>query len=191
MTVIMARRSGFSIWPIAIAFNALLLAVCVFIVTQEVKRHEAGVQDLNRKILAEQQTLRVLDAEWAYLTRPQRLEDLLAMKANGGVMPAEPDVAESTMETPAETPKKTASIEPAAGVASVAAKPKDVQVAVKPATVQKIAVKAEPKKPLVKKAPKAPEKDIVWSIKRPAASPRQAQVAAYPARAGVAKPILE
>lgn len=193
--VITTRRSGFSVWPIAIGFNALLLAACVFIVTQEVKRHEAGVQELNREILAEQQTLRVLDAEWAYLTRPQRLEDLLAMKANGGEMPEDTAETKLTDVEPVQSaPQKTAAIEPSAGVATVAVKPaaKAAEPAQKPATVHKAAVKTEPKKPAAPKVAKSPEKDIVWPIKRPAAVQLQAKIASYPAaRAGVAKPILE
>ncbi|NBX66374.1 MAG: hypothetical protein EBQ96_05200 [Proteobacteria bacterium] len=189
MTTVISRRSGFSIWPIALAFNALLLAACVFIVTQEVKQHEASIAQFNRQILAEQQTMRVLDAEWAYLTRPQRLEELLAMR-------------EATPNTPqkeaSQTPVPTVvDIEPSVGTSAsiTTAKPKALKKVEKPAVTRVAEVKAvivKPKK-TEKIVQKKAEPDIVWSIKRQATQPKRAQLASgtYPVRAGVAKPILE
>lgn len=181
------RRPRFSIWPMALAFNALLLAACVFIVTQEVKQHEASIAKLNRQILAEQQTMRVLDAEWAYLTRPQRIEELLAMRD----VKVEPEKSNTDAVVVAD-------VEPSSGVVAtpVAVKPEPKVVkTVETKPVKKVVAKAEVIKPKKsqKAAKKEPEVDIVWSIKRPVAQPKQAQldVTAYPARAGVAKPILE
>lgn len=209
MTNIVSRHPRFSIWPIALAFNALLLAVCVFVVTQEVKQHEASITQFNRQILAEQQTMRVLEAEWAYLTRPQRLEELMAMRDG-----RENVSASNTMDpdSKASPSVDVTSVEPASGKidGSSEAKPKDVTpvVAAKPTRPQAEA-KAEikeartqkpvptpdvsKKKELEKQTKQNREPDIVWSIKRPVALPKQAQLTAnpYPVRAGVAKPILE
>jgi len=47
-----ARRPSFSFWPIAMVLNAVLLAFCVFAVTQAVKHRESEVIKLNHQILA-------------------------------------------------------------------------------------------------------------------------------------------
>lgn len=145
--IITPRRRVLSPWTPLLGIAAILLAVGVFGVTQSVKQREARVDQINRQILAEQQTMRVLDAEWAYLTRPQRLQDLIAMKANDGIMPpaavmvARVDPAPED-EAKAETKTETAVEQPAkVAVAAPTPTPTPVPVAVKAAVV----AKAEPK----------------------------------------------
>lgn len=65
-----------------------IIAVCLWImaasatgytlfwITFEVEKLEEELARLNREILREQETLHVLKAEWSYLNRPGRLEDL-------------------------------------------------------------------------------------------------------------------
>ena len=48
----------------------------LFWITFEVEKLEAELVRLNREILREQETLHVLKAEWSYLNRPGRLENL-------------------------------------------------------------------------------------------------------------------
>jgi|GEM_PF-2817644 len=192
--IITPRRRVLSPWTPLLGVAAILLAVGVFGVTQSVKQREAKVDQINRQILAEQQTMRVLDAEWAYLTRPQRLQDLMAMKANDGVMPpAAVMVArvDPAPEAKAEEPAKVAVAAPVVTppVPAVAKAPEVVKptvvAKVESAPVKtaplKVAVAAPAKKvapakvavaaPVVKTpaklttAPKIASNDYVWSPK--------------------------
>lgn len=177
------RRLHFSPWPIALALAAIALAAAVFAVTQSVQQREARVADLNRKLLSEQQTIRVLDAEWAYLTRPQRLEELMVLKTQRDVMPPTPAPIATIMP-------EDIKIEPAAGIVEKPLEaPKKKVVAVKKESkpVKKtIAAKSK------EKQTKTASLDGAWPIKRktPPARPT-IQPAKYPARAGVARPIVE
>lgn len=62
--------------------NILLLCVAaglgalLFRTSQSVQGAEDRLAELNRTIRQEQESIRVLDAEWDYLNRPQRLEAL-------------------------------------------------------------------------------------------------------------------
>lgn len=49
----------------------------LFNVTFKVEKLEAELGELNRQILANQQSIHVLKAEWSYLGRPERLETLI------------------------------------------------------------------------------------------------------------------
>lgn len=213
MSFTASRRRFFSPWPFALAAASVALAVGVFTVTQEVKRREAHVAELNRQILSEQQTLRVLDAEWAYLTRPQRLEDLMALRIGEMNTEDKADSAEAvdakeeevvtkdavpttpqtvTQAKPAAKPetKKIAATEPAAGVhRPVATSAVKKTVSAKPASIKSVSSKTK-------------SADMVWPIARkhqktPAdaskkrAAPAGIQQISYPPRAGVARPIVE
>jgi len=143
--IITSRRRVLSPWTPLLGIAAILLAIGVFGVTQSVKQREAKVDQINRQILAEQQTMRVLDAEWAYLTRPQRLQDLIAMKANDGVMPPPAVMVariDPTPEEKTETKAEAAAEQPAkVAVAAPVPTPTPTPVAVK----AKVVAKAEPK----------------------------------------------
>lgn len=198
------RHFRFSPWPILMVLVAIGMAVGVFTVTQRVQQREAHVAELNHKLLSEQQAMRVLDAEWAYLTRPQRLEELIAMKVEKGEMPPVP--------TPIATmaPEVSAKVEPAAGVVEAKAEePKKEQLKktapeaaekkdLKPVAPKKLAAKKETAKKPVKTASlkaktKTPAmKNDVWPIARKNASAaRPSQKIAGMPRVGVARPIVE
>ncbi len=49
----------------------------LFNVTFKVEKLEAELGELNRQILADQQSIHILKAEWSYLDRPERLELLI------------------------------------------------------------------------------------------------------------------
>lgn len=195
-----ARAFRFSPWPIVMTLSAIGLAVGVFVVTQGVQQREARVASLNRQLLSEQQTLRVLDAEWAYLTRPQRLENLVSMKAGQAVVPPAPAPIQNT--APAAS---VAKVEPASGevetpkAAEVKPVPAKKEIAQKTEPKKAEAKKAEPKKLAAAPVKKAKDDDLVWSIKRgapkaPAASgvtPVAARHNTGPARVGIARPIVE
>ena len=59
----------------------LLLATCagitLFLVKHEVQEREDRLNALHREILADQEAIQVLNAEWSYLNRPDRLEHLI------------------------------------------------------------------------------------------------------------------
>ncbi|MBU6235595.1 MAG: hypothetical protein KGQ41_07100 [Alphaproteobacteria bacterium] len=202
-TLITTRRSGFSVWVFALMLNAALLAVAVFMVTQDVRQREGRVNELNRQILSEQQTIRVLDAEWAYLTRPQRIEELVSMKEQQGMAAvAEAPAAKAEEAVKTEKPVEkvaekapVAKIEPASGTTQ-APKPVAKTAMVTPEKPKADAEKKEVKKvaeviekpkpqPQVKKIAQAD--DLVWSVKRK----NTGGVAMLPKRGGIARPIVE
>lgn len=59
----------------------LLLATCagitLFLVKHEVQEREDRLHALHREILADQEAIQVLNAEWSYLNRPDRLQHLV------------------------------------------------------------------------------------------------------------------
>ena len=59
----------------------LLIATCagitLFLIKGEVQEREDRLSALNRQILADQEAIQVLNAEWSYLNRPDRLEHLI------------------------------------------------------------------------------------------------------------------
>lgn len=59
----------------------LLLATCagisLFLIKHEVQEREDRLNALHREILADQEAIQVLNAEWSYLNRPDRLEHLI------------------------------------------------------------------------------------------------------------------
>ena len=67
----MIRRSTLFCIGLSVAVGAGL-----FSVGHEVKQQEAALARINRTILENQKAVHVLRAEWAYLNRPQRLQEL-------------------------------------------------------------------------------------------------------------------
>ncbi|MBT5415916.1 MAG: hypothetical protein HOH66_06150 [Rhodospirillaceae bacterium] len=61
---------------LAIVGLIALIGIGLFHLTHEVRELEEELARLNRDILAEQEAAHVLKAEWSYLTRPDRLEEL-------------------------------------------------------------------------------------------------------------------
>jgi cell division protein FtsL len=61
---------------IAIVVLIGLIGIGLFHLTHEVRELEQELARLNHDILAEQEATHVLKAEWSYLTRPDRLEEL-------------------------------------------------------------------------------------------------------------------
>lgn len=203
MTAFLAsRRQTASLWPYVMMLAGVLMAVAVFTVTQSVKQREARLRALNTRILSEQQTIRILDAEWAYLTRPQRLEELMSIRAAANQPPPEktPDTAPKEKAEPAKTPTPAA-IEPAVGTAKIQA-PEKVE---KPVVKTTVKTEKTPEKPVVIKATQAKtattkkeEKDIVWPIEKlRVKTQHKTEPAPRPAPAipvkhgGIARPILE
>lgn len=67
-------RPGTVIWLLLI----IIVSYTMFQVKYEVMQQEQTLAQLNKQITEGRQQLRVLDAEWAYLTRPDRLDRLAA-----------------------------------------------------------------------------------------------------------------
>lgn len=61
---------------------ATCLGVALFMVKHEVQRREEQLATLHREILASQEAIHVLEAEWSYLNRPDRLEALVRRHLN-------------------------------------------------------------------------------------------------------------
>ena len=68
----MMKISFIAVW-LLLAAGAI---AAMFHITFEVEKLEARLHDTNRQIVREQETIHVLQAEWSYLNRPQRLESL-------------------------------------------------------------------------------------------------------------------
>ena len=56
---------------------ATCLGVALFMLKHEVQRREEQLAQLHRQILSSQEAIHVLEAEWSYLNRPDRLEALV------------------------------------------------------------------------------------------------------------------
>ena len=65
-------RNGTVVWLALAGLSALAL----FPITYKVKALEDELAQINRAHAHSQESIRVLRAEWAYLTRPERLADL-------------------------------------------------------------------------------------------------------------------
>ena len=61
---------------------ATCLGVALFLVKHEVQQREEQLASLHRQILASQEAIHVLEAEWSYLNRPDRLESLVRRHLN-------------------------------------------------------------------------------------------------------------
>lgn len=67
-------RPGTVIWLVLV----IVVGYAMFQVKYEVMRQEDTLAQLNRQITEGRERIRVLDAEWSYLTRPDRLNRLAA-----------------------------------------------------------------------------------------------------------------
>jgi type II secretory pathway pseudopilin PulG len=154
-TTTQARKpTSLSLWPIMMFVVAILMTAAVFTVTQSVKQNEARAKALNNQILTEQQAMRVLNAEWAYLTRPQRLEELIALKTTTD----EPTIKDTAPQKPVASviqrvaqPSSSVNLTP---VQKTQSKPKEIKI-VTPVVTKKMIQK-----------PAKKDKDIVWSDKK-------------------------
>ena len=69
--------------------GAILTGTLLFWTSQKVQISEARLRQIREAVAGEENTIRVLNAEWAYLTRPDRLEHLA--KTYLGMKPVSPD----------------------------------------------------------------------------------------------------
>jgi hypothetical protein len=56
---------------------ASLFGVAMFLIKHEVQVREAKLDTLHREILASQESIQILRAEWSYLNQPVRIESLI------------------------------------------------------------------------------------------------------------------
>jgi hypothetical protein len=103
--------------PGTIVWFCIVIAVgyAMFQVKYEVMQQEQTLASLNKQITDGREQIRVLNAEWSYLTRPSRIEDLSArfLHLNGmnsaqilplSAVPERADPSASLTKTPATTP---------------------------------------------------------------------------------------
>ena len=100
----MIRVAFIAVW-VSLATGAV---AAMFHITFEVEQLEARLHDLNRAIVREQETTHVLQAEWSYLNRPQRLESL-----SRELLPSHAPVESGQFVTFARLPKRDANPSPA------------------------------------------------------------------------------
>jgi len=65
-------RPGTVLWALCVA----LVSYALFQMKYEVMGQEDQLAALDKKIVASREAVRVLNAEWSYLTQPSRLDDL-------------------------------------------------------------------------------------------------------------------
>lgn len=63
---------GLFVWGVAAVVTGYLL----FYVSYRVEELETKLSQINEQILREQETIHILEAEWSYLNRPDRLQKL-------------------------------------------------------------------------------------------------------------------
>ncbi|HEX9536314.1 MAG TPA: hypothetical protein VF924_12625 [Stellaceae bacterium] len=177
-------RLGTLFWLVLVSTTGFAM----FGVKYQVQALEDQLGRTNRATAAEEHELRVLEAEWAYLTRPATLEAMnrqflslgpIATKqlhTTAADIPLRPPPPEPP-PPPAEPPPVVAAAEPAPAVSAAASEPEGVPVsAPEPATPQ---TAAEP--PTTQSALRA----MPALLEKPAAAPQLAKTA--PAKAA-AKP---
>ncbi len=106
---------------------AACLGVALFLVKYEVQEREEQLAALHREILANQEAVHVLEAEWSYLNRPSRLEALVRRHLNlvpldttqlGQIdrlpmrLPVLPSDPQATIDDPATAGAPTAALPP-------------------------------------------------------------------------------
>jgi cell division protein FtsL len=100
------------------AFNFVLvlvvlaLAFVLYSLEHRMRAGERAVGKLTREISEERETIRLLDAEWSFITRPERLERLA--REHAGMVPLAPaqvvpeaDLAGKVPERPAPNPAES------------------------------------------------------------------------------------
>jgi cell division protein FtsL len=111
----MILRPGTIVWLVLVVG----VGYAMFQVKYEVMRQENALASLNKQIAQNREQLRVLNAEWSYLTRPDRLERLAARYLNLGPIRAAQivaptDVPERPNATGPLAAPATASVDPSA-----------------------------------------------------------------------------
>ncbi|MBM3518030.1 MAG: hypothetical protein FJX56_09205 [Alphaproteobacteria bacterium] len=90
-------------WTLGALAVVAVLAAIVFRLKGEVQRLEDRIATLEQAIIAEGEAIRVLDAEWSYLNRPERLASLTA-KHLGLVPMVGPQMIASVADLPYPVP---------------------------------------------------------------------------------------
>jgi hypothetical protein len=81
-----------SLFVVLTAVAVIALAFWAYRENYETQAAQADAQDIQREIAQARQRLRVLNAEWAYLNRPQRLRDLADLNFEKlGLLPLRPE----------------------------------------------------------------------------------------------------
>ncbi|HEY3916683.1 MAG TPA: hypothetical protein VGL83_02770 [Stellaceae bacterium] len=114
--------------PGTLVWLCIVIAVgyTMFQVKYEVMRQEQTLASLNKQIADDREQIRVLDAEWSYLTRPSRLEDLAARFLHlSGMSAAQIVTLSAVPAAPAAAPVSPSAAAPATGpgLAAVVRKP--------------------------------------------------------------------
>ncbi len=131
----MIRRSTL-LWLVA----AILIGCGLYQLKYEVQAKEERLVRLNRQIQQEQEAIHVLNAEWAFLNRPDRLADL--SKRHLELNPVEPTQFSKVAAIPEKSlvpvvAEAEAAIAPAAPVVKVAAAAPAKPAAAKPQVAPK------------------------------------------------------
>lgn len=77
--------------------TAAMLGTALFLTSEQVQREEKEFLSVQEKVRIEKDSLRILNAEWTYLNRPDRLEQLAATHLN--LAPASAQKMIGTIET--------------------------------------------------------------------------------------------
>lgn len=137
----------------------LLLSFLLVKVRYQAQEVEEEVASIERQIDEERQNIRVLRAEWSYLTRPEKLQELVTRYS--GMRPTARAQLAAWSDMPVPVPAEAlADISPAAGLPA-APEPVDATVTKPAAQAPKIVATAE-KKPSIKKTKPSKPAASVW-----------------------------
>lgn len=134
------RISNILLLCVAAGFGTLL-----FWTSQSVQQAEDQLAGINGNVRAERESIRVLGAEWDYLNRPQRLEEL----ANEYLKVAPPESGnfiKSATDIPVPPTGIIPPVKPAVYAQPVAVRAPSAPAPAKPATVPSEYIKASEKK---------------------------------------------
>lgn len=94
----------------------LVLGLSLFFVSQSAQQTEITLSKLDRTLEAENKTISLLQAEWAYLTRAPRLEALMASRVEETQMAKAAALTALVAPAAKESPEKTATVKTSAPV---------------------------------------------------------------------------
>ncbi len=85
----------------AVAFSLVIISGAMLLdVSQRVQKAEREVRRVDRALEKERESIRVLEAEWAYLNDPARLEEITAQGLDLAMQPAKDVISDMGLANP-------------------------------------------------------------------------------------------
>lgn len=94
------------IFNLVLVVGVLVLGFVIFSLEHRMRAGERAISRIQQEISAEREGIRLLKAEWGFLTRPQRIERLA--REHAGMQPSQPWQWLTEAEIPARVPERPA-----------------------------------------------------------------------------------